>query len=175
LILLCQGLVFENDEYPVVFIALIFVMFISGLVGAVASYYKRKMKSKTSVILTRQSLAMLPIDTVLLAFILCSSSRFEATGVLEFGVYDLRRQLRSKFSKELVLAADNTGYILKSNINIILDNLPESITAEEFSAIVKRPIPPYQEIGLQKDNKPKLRLPSQQKLENLNRISDAQF
>jgi hypothetical protein len=154
LILLCQGFVFETDDYPPVFEVLIFLMIISGFIGAVTSFFRRKQKNMTTKIISRQSLALLPNQVILSTFITNCYSKFAAGGLLDFDVEELRTFLRPRVCSEVVKAADNTGYVLKSNINVILECLPESIAADEFNQIVSQPIPPYHEICLLKDVPP---------------------
>jgi hypothetical protein len=158
LILLCQSLVFEEDNTALFFTAFIFMMISVAILYAIFRIYKKKLQKGKIVEITCQSLALLSKKDVMELFQASSVEFFEKNGMFNFSVNVLEQHFKAKPKKDILRGSDNTGYILKSNIDIILKNLPQFITELEFDEVLRHAFPNYHLIELDMNRLPHLSL-----------------
>eukprot|EP00475_Leptophrys_vorax_P019712 TRINITY_DN2701_c0_g1_i1.p2 TRINITY_DN2701_c0_g1~~TRINITY_DN2701_c0_g1_i1.p2 ORF type:complete len:230 (-),score=54.50 TRINITY_DN2701_c0_g1_i1:988-1677(-) len=158
LILLCQGFIFENEASYNSFIALIFFMVFSAFFLSLLRNHRRKLRNEKLVIVERQTLAFLkPVD-VLDLFILASIKKFQGTGMLHFHLNDLNNHLRKRVRKEVLSASENVGYILKSGIDIVVSQLPQSLSLDDFEQVILSKQVNYRAIETSQNHAPTLKL-----------------
>jgi hypothetical protein len=140
--------VFEEDSTALFFTAFIFMMVSVAVLYALFRMYVKRLKRDKIVEFTCQSLGLLRKRDVLELFQLCSSEYFEKHGMFDFSVKVLAEHFKAKPKKDILRGSDNTGYILKSNIDIILKCLPSTISDVEFEEVMRHPFPDYHLIEL---------------------------
>jgi hypothetical protein len=144
LILLCQGFVFEENLVSVVFEAMIVLMILTAVFCTVWSLFRRKIRLRKSLQVTRQSLNFFRNEDIIELFVVSSMHQFEVQGgILDLKISDVAGLLKQDVLKR-ILEVENRSQHRESNTQVILAMLPTSAPQPgSVEEVLKGDLPNY--------------------------------